>query len=491
MTTPLHSSPHQSDSPPHPLPNWQERYNAHFIITVRVKILDAPGNLANLLEVIGQAGASVGDIRIVDADSTHITRDLQLFVVDKSRLEAVIVAIRSRPEVILTSTIDDVLDIHRGGAIETRSRVPLNTVMDLRMVYTPGVASVCSLLADKPDQAWEYTSKGNRIAIVTNGTAVLGLGNIGALAGLPVMEGKSAILARFVGMSADPILIDSTDSDEIINIVEKISSNYGAIQLEDIAAPDCFDIESKLQERLDIPVFHDDQHGTATVAVAGLINALKQTGRTASQCTAVILGAGAAGSAIARFLVDFGIEDVVVCDSTGAIYEGRPERMNPWKSDLAIHTNPNKVRGSIAEVMRERTLFIGVSKPNIITGDMVRSMEQDPIVFALANPVSEIPVGDAKRAGAAIALDGRGMNNALAYPGIFRGTLDVRAKQITTAMKLAAANALADAAQDGLLPDMLDEGVHEQVAEAVRAAWRMENQDHTFEVPSHRGHAAA
>ncbi len=453
------------------LPNWQERYNAKLIITMRARILDAPGRLARVLETIGGAGASVGDIRIVSADSTHKVRDLQMFLTDQARLDAVLGAVGKLEYVEIVSITDDVLEIHRHGAIETRARVPLDTIMDLRMVYTPGVASVCELIAKDPEKAWEYTGICRRIAIVTNGTAVLGLGDIGALAGLPVMEGKSAILARFVGVSADAMLIDSKDPDEIINIVEKTASNYGAIQLEDIGAPECFTIEEELQKRLDIPVFHDDQHGTATVAIAGLINALRQTGREPGDCRAAILGAGAAGLAMAKFLVEFGVGDVVVCDSTGSIFRGRTARMNDWKTRLAEITNRDNVEGGIGDVMKGRNLFIGVSRPNVVTKDMVASMEKDAIVFALANPVSEIPVADALAAGAAIAVDGRGMNNALAYPGIFRGALDARARCITPKMKLAAAETLAACATDGLLPDMLDGNVHRQVTAAVAAAW--------------------
>ncbi len=457
------------------LPNWQERYQAKFIITVRLRILDQAGALAKVLDTVADAGAMVGDIRIVGADRQHKIRDIQLFLVEEDQLDVTVDAIKALPEAELLLITDEVLEIHRDGAIETEARVPLNTMMDLRMVYTPGVASVCELIAQKPEQAWKYTSKGSRIAIVTNGTSVLGLGDIGPLASLPVMEGKAAILAHFVKVSADPILLDTKDPDEIVDIVSKLASYYGAIQLEDSAAPACFEIEEKLQERLDVPVFHDDQHGTATVVVAGLINALKQTNRSPGECSGIILGAGAAGSAIARFLIDFGIGDVVVCDSVGAIFRGRTERMNPWKQRLAELTNTANQQGSLQEVIKGKNLFIGVSRPKMVSQAMVRSMAADPIVFALANPVSEISVEDALEAGAAVAVDGRGMNNALAYPGIFRGALDARARRITPAMKNAAAQALASAASEQLLPDMLDHSMHARVAAAVAQAWQ-ENQ---------------
>lgn len=454
----------------HPLPNWLERYNSKFIMTFRVKIQDHPGSLAELLETIGRAGGSMGDIRIVDADSTCKIRDIQVFIVDKIHVDAIIEAIGTLPGVELLQVVDDVLEIHRDGAIETRSRVELDTIMKLRMVYTPGVASVCQLIHDDPDKAWDYTHKAHRIAIVTNGTAVLGLGDIGPLAGLPVMEGKAAILAHFVGVSADPILIDSTDPEEIITITSKIASQYGAIQLEDIAAPVCFQVEEKLQAMLDVPVFHDDQHGTATVLLAGLINAMKRTDRDIADINCAMLGAGAAGIAIATLLLELGVNDLVMCDSKGALHKGRTD-LNPWKMQIADRSNKDNLTGDLADVIKGRNLFIGVSRPNMVTQDMIRSMEKNAIVFPLANPVSEISVEDALKAGAAIAVDGRGMNNALAYPGIFRGALDARAKRITTEMKFAAAEALADCAKESLLPDMLDMDMHHRVTKAVREAW--------------------
>jgi malate dehydrogenase (oxaloacetate-decarboxylating) len=451
--------------------NWLERYHAALMMTIRVRMLDKPGTLAHVLEAIAGARSPLGDIKTVGATSRTKTRDIQIYSVDREHLSRALAAIETVPNAEVLHVTDEVLEIHCGGTIETTATVPLDSIQDLRMVYTPGVASVCSIIEADPGSAWTYTAKGNKIAIATNGTAVLGLGDIGALAGLPVMEGKAAILAHYVGVSAEPMLIDEKDPGKIIDIIAACASGYGAIQLEDIAAPACFEIETTLQEMLDVPVFHDDQHGTATVCIAGLINALKQTGRTAATCRAVVLGAGAAGIAIARFLVDFGLEDVVLCDSHGAITPDRSVGMNPWKIKIAEVTNPSRVTGTLAEVMAGRDLFIGVSRPNLVTKAMVASMAKDPIVFALANPVSEISAEDARAAGAAVALDGRGMNNALAYPGIFRGTLDARAKRITHAMKFAAATTLAESADGGgLLPEMTDMAVHQRVAAAVEAA---------------------
>ncbi len=453
-------------------PNWYERYNASHIVTVCVEILDAPGTLATVLAAIAEQSTNIGNIRVVGAVGQYKVREIQLFFVDDEHKDRVLEALRRLPPIRALSVTDEVLEIHRHGTIETKARVRLDTLMDLRMVYTPGVASVCEMIAKTPSTAWDYTALGQKIAIVTNGTAVLGLGNIGPLAALPVMEGKSAILSRFVGISAEPLLIESDNVDEIVNTVVKTSAGYGAIQLEDIAAPACFEIEQELQARLEKPVFHDDQHGTATVCVAGLINAMARLDRDPNTCKAVILGAGAAGSAIAKFLAHFGIKDVVVCDSVGAIYKGREERMNRWKSALAELTNPSGSKGTIKEIIRGRDLFIGVSRPNAVSKEMIQSMSDKPIVFALANPVSEISMDDAMRAGAGIAVDGRAMNNALAYPGIFKGALEARATSITQEMMLAAANALARSApKDTLLPSMLDPKVHQAVAQAVKEAW--------------------
>ncbi len=451
--------------------SWLERYNAALVATIRISIPDRPGQLSRVLEAIGRAQAPLGDLRTVTFTSTTKTRDIQVFCVDRAHLDRVVASISEEGVGEVLRVRDDVLEIHRGGTIETVARVPLDTVTDMRMVYTPGVASVCQTIADDPEEAWAYTHRGNRVAVVTNGTAILGLGDIGPLAGLPVMEGKAAIFAKFVGISADPVLIDSHDPDVISETVERIAQGYGAIQLEDIAAPACFQVEERLEQSLDIPVFHDDQHGTATVVLAGLINALKRTDREPGDCRAVVLGAGAAGLRIAQFLVDFGLQDVVLCDSRGAVYEGRTDGMNPWKERIARMTNREGAQGSFEEVIRGRDLFVGVSRPGLVTGEMISSMADRSIVFALANPISEITVGQAIEAGAAVALDGRGMNNALAYPGLFRGAMDARSGSITMAMKIAAARALAEQAEgENLMPDMLAEGLHERVAQAVFAA---------------------
>jgi malate dehydrogenase (oxaloacetate-decarboxylating) len=297
------------------------------------------------------------------------------------------------------------------------------------------------------------------------------LGNLGPLPSLPVMEGKAAIFAEFVKISAFPILVDSEDVDTIVETVARIAHTFGAIQLEDIAAPACFAVEQKLKDLLNIPVFHDDQHGTATVLLAALIRALEKTQRKPQDCSALILGAGAAGYAIARILCEFGIGDVVVYDSAGPLYRGRTEKMNPYKQQLAELTNKNNQACDLSEGFKDKHIFIGVARPNMVTKEMVASMADDPIVFPLSNPIGEISVEEATQAGAVVAADGRAINNALAYPGLFRGALDARARDITFDMQLAAARKLAELAPpDGLLPDMLDRSVHQAVATAVAAA---------------------
>jgi malate dehydrogenase (oxaloacetate-decarboxylating) len=353
------------------------------------------------------------------------------------------------------------------------SRLRLETVEQLRQVYTPGVARICQIVQEDPAKLYDYTSIGDTIAIVTNGTAVLGLGDIGVRAAMPVMEGKSVILGEMVGVATVPVLVDSHDASEIVETVERIAATFGGILLEDISAPLCFEVEDRLKERLDIPVFHDDQHGTAVITLAALISALKIVGKEAGAVRVAINGAGAAGSAVARFLLGYGVADVVLCDRAGAIYRGRTENMNPAKEAIAEVTNRDDQRGTLADVIRGKDVFIGVSAPGVVTADMVRSMAPAPIVFAMANPVPEIWPEEARAAGAEAAEDGRHINNALGFPGIFRGLLDARARGINEEMKTAASRALAALAPEGeLVPDFMDGAVHRAVADAVAEAAR-------------------
>jgi len=453
--------------------SWQQRYSATAIFTLRCKIMDRPGMFGKLSSAIGLTGAHIGQTNLVGLESEYKIRDITVYLKDKKQLDKLRRIIKTINGVDIISVTDEILQTHKRGSIEVISRAKLKSLTDLRMVYTPGVASVCKEVKNSPNAAWELTGICDRVAIITNGTAVLGLGDIGPVPSLPVMEGKASILAEFVDISGFPILIDTNDVDTFVETVVRIASGFGAIQLEDVAAPACFEIEEKLKAKLAIPVFHDDQHGTATIVLAALINAFDQTNKRSEQCSVLMLGAGAAGIAVSQILLGFGIGDIVVYDSTGPIYRGRTENMNPYKQRLAEITNKNNQKGTLAEGFVGKDIFIGVSRPNMVSKEMVASMAKDPIVLPLANPVGEISKEQALEAGAAIAADGRDINNALAYPGIFRGALDARATEINLAMKLAAAEQLAGLAPaNSLLPDILDREVHRQVAGAVATAWQ-------------------
>ncbi|MBN2210743.1 MAG: NAD-dependent malic enzyme [Sedimentisphaerales bacterium] len=452
--------------------SWQERYHAAEVYTLRCKVLDQPGMLGKLITAIGKTQTHVGNISTSGLDSHNKIRDVQVFCADKQHLTRLLEMVSAIDGIEVLHVNDDVLEMHRRGVIDVKSRVAINNLSDLRMVYTPGVASVCNKIVENPALAWNLTGLCDRVAIVTNGTAVLGLGDIGVSGSLPVMEGKAAIFAEFANISAFPILVDSKKPDEVVETIVRIAAGFGAIQLEDIAAPACFEIEEKLRTKLDIPVFHDDQHGTATVTLATLINALQRTGRKPQNCSAIIAGAGAAGYAIAMILREFGIGDIVVYDSIGPLYAGRTKSMNPYKQKLAKITNPQDIQGYLMEGFKGRDIFIGVARPNMVSKDMIAAMAPRPLVFPLSNPVGEISVDDAYEAGAGVAADGRTINNALAYPGLFRGALDAQARDITLNMQLAAAHTLADLApEDALLPDMLDKTIHQRVAAAVAKAY--------------------
>lgn len=368
------------------------------------------------------------------------------------------------------------------GKIEVTSRVKLETPEDLAVAYTPGVAQPCLKIAEDVDLSYKYTRRGNLVAVVTDGTAVLGLGDIGPEAGMPVMEGKCVLFKEFGGVDAFPLCVRSKDVDEIVNTVALLAGSFGGINLEDIAAPRCFEIERKLKERCDIPIFHDDQHGTAVVTAAALLNALKFTGRKIEEIRVVMSGAGAAGSAIIRLLIQLGLKHVIMCDRRGAIYEGR-EGLNEEKARMAAITNREKRAGSLGEVLEGADVFIGVSAPGTVTEEMVRKMAKDPILFPMANPVPEIMPEAALAVGAAVVGTGRSdfpnqINNVLAFPGIFRGALDVRAKDINDEMKAAAAHAIANLVDetelraDYIIPNPFDRRVAKAVSEAVAKAAR-------------------
>jgi malate dehydrogenase (oxaloacetate-decarboxylating) len=443
------------------------------LFALRCRFADADGAAFQSLSAAAQqVRAAIGPVSKVRSKKERDAHEATVYVTGRDAFERFLGSVEPIQGVQVVAVTDE-LELHRRGALRMVSRIPIKTLGDLRMLYTPGVASACEEIEKDPAQGWDLTGICDRIAIATNGTAVLGLGDIGVLPSLPVMEGKAAILAELVDVSGVPILIETKDVDTFVETVVRIAAGFGAIQLEDVAAPACFEIEEKLKARLDIPVFHDDQHGTATVVLAALINAIKQTGRKAQDCTALVLGAGAAGTAVTKNLLGFGIGDVVVYDSVGPIYRGRPAGMNPYKEQLAQITNRNRYQGALADGFVGKDIFIGVSKPHMVSKEMIRSMAKDPIVFPLSNPIGEIDKEDAIEAGAAIVADGRDINNALAYPGIFRGALDAKAPDITSKMELAAARTLSRLAPAGqLLPRILDRNVHRKVAQAVRAAAR-------------------
>ena len=372
------------------------------------------------------------------------------------------------------------LELHERsrGKIEVRGKVPVKTRDDLSLAYTPGVAEPCIKISQDKDDAYRYTSKWNTVAIVTDGTAVLGLGDIGPEAALPVMEGKAVLFKEFGDVDAFPICLATKDAKEIVRIVKALEPSFGGINLEDISAPRCFEIEQALKKEMGIPVFHDDQHGTAIVVLAGLMNAFKAAGKSMEDSSVVISGAGAAGIATAKMLLDAKAKDVILCDSQGTIYLGRGG-LNPFKGEIAKHINKGRIKGGLEDAMMAADAFVGLSKPGIVTRKMVASMNRSPIVFAMANPIPEIMPSEAKAGGAKVIATGRSdfpnqINNVLAFPGIFRGALDSRAKDINEEMKMAAAKALAGIVDkpspERIIPDVFDPRVAKSIAEAVKKA---------------------
>ncbi|HEY0458913.1 MAG TPA: malic enzyme-like NAD(P)-binding protein [Pyrinomonadaceae bacterium] len=454
--------------------------NASYSLTLRIKIHNRPGKLGEITTAIGRAGGDIEAVDIVSVGKDFLIRDITVNAYSEKHDEEIVKAVNTIDGVEVVNTSDRTFLIHLGGKIETVSKIPLKTRSDLSMAYTPGVARVCEAIAKDPEKAFTLTIKKNTVAVVSDGTAVLGLGDIGPAAAMPVMEGKCQLFKEFGGVDAFPICLDTKDPHEIVETVKRIAVAFGGINLEDISAPRCFEIEDRLKEELDIPVFHDDQHGTAVVVLAALINALKIVGKRMEDVKVVVNGVGAAGVACSKIVMAAGVKNIVGCDQSGAIYEGRAEHMNWVKDWYARNTNPNKEKGSVHDVIKGADVFFGLSVPGVIDTTDLENMAEDPIIFAMANPIPEIMPEDAAGLVAVMAT-GRSdypnqINNVLCFPGIFRGALNCRASRINEAMKLAAANAIAGIIADDelhpdyIIPSVFDRRVGEAVAKEVEEA---------------------
>ena len=454
--------------------------SASYSLTVRLEIVNKPGMLGRVTSAIGKAGGDIGAIDLVVVGKSTITRDITFKASDESHGQQVVDAIRAVQGVKVGNVSDRTFLMHLGGKIEVRGKMSVKTRDDLSMAYTPGVARVCMAIHHDPEKAYALTIKQNAVAVVTDGTAVLGLGDIGPSAAQPVMEGKALIFKEFAGVDAFPVCLATKDPDEIVAIVKAIAPVFGGINLEDISAPRCFDIEQKLQRDLEIPVFHDDQHGTAVVVLAALLNALKIVKKRLSDARIVFTGAGASGIATAKLLMRAGAKHIIACDRAGALYRGRVDNMNPMKEWFAKHTNEKKVRGTAGEALESADVFIGLSGPGVVALKDIKAMNRDPIVFAMANPIPEIMP---EEAGPHVRVMATGrsdypnqINNSCCFPGFFRGMLDVRARRVNDEMKLAAAHALAaivskeELSEEYITPSMFDSRVVPAVAAAVADA---------------------
>jgi malate dehydrogenase (oxaloacetate-decarboxylating) len=450
--------------------------SASYSITVRVHLGADPLGIGRITTAVGQAAGTVVAVDIVESQPDRLVVDLTCNAADAGHAEAITAAVGAVEGARVHTVSDRTFLLHLGGKLEVASKVPLRTRDDLSMAYTPGVARVCQAIAEHPEDARKLTIKRNTVAVVTDGSAVLGLGNIGPAAALPVMEGKAVLFKVFAGVDAWPVCLATQDTDEIVRTVELLAPAYGGVNLEDIAAPRCFEVERRLRDSLDIPVFHDDQHGTAIVVLAALRNALRVVGKTLPEVRLVLSGAGAAGVAIIKILQAEGAREIVACDRAGVLHTGR-EGLDSSKRWVAEHTNPLRRTGSLREAVAGADVFVGVSGPNLLDPEDIATMADQAIVFALANPVPEVDPAGARRHAAVVAT-GRSdepnqINNVLAFPGVFRGALDAQARSITEAMKVAAARAIAGRVHDDelrpdyIVPSVFDRAVAPEVAEAV------------------------
>ncbi|HEV2767792.1 MAG TPA: NAD-dependent malic enzyme [Acidimicrobiales bacterium] len=453
--------------------------NASYSLRIRVRLENVPGTLGRVATAIGDAGGSIVRVDLVEGPGPTVLRDVIVFAGDEAQMAAIGAAVGGVAGVVVESVHDRTFDLHHRGKISVSAKVPLAGRDDLAMAYTPGVARVCRAIADRPAETHCLTMKANTVAVVTDGSAVLGLGNIGPAAALPVMEGKAVLFKQFAGVDAVPVCLDVDGPDELVETVQRLAVAFGGVNLEDIAAPACFEVERRLQDSLDVPVFHDDQHGTAVVVLAALRNSLQLVGKKIEAVRVVVSGMGAAGVAVTKMLVHAGVGEVVGVDRQGALHPGLRE-VSQSKRWVAEHTNAEGRRGSLPEVLVGADVFVGVSAPGLLTADDLRSMAPDPVVFALANPDPEISPEDAGGAAAVIAT-GRSdypnqINNVLCFPGFFRGALDSGATTVTDGMKLAAAAAIAEAVPSDelsptyVVPNVFDHRVAGLVADAVADA---------------------
>lgn len=453
--------------------------SAGFSFTVKVRIQNLPGRFLKIVEEVAKANGSLSDVTLIYGDVNYLLREITINCTGEESAKGLIATIEKIEGVELLEWRDDTFFIHRGGKLEINSRIKIRNIDDLSRAYTPGVARVCTAIEQKPSRVFRYTMKGNTVAVITDGSAVLGLGCIGPEAAMPVMEGKCILFKQFAGIDSFPICLATQDTEEIIKTIKHLSPGLGGINLEDISAPRCFEIEDRLRAELNIPVFHDDQHGTAVVVLAGLLNALKIIKKPLDQVKVVVNGFGAGGVACTRMLLAAGIKNIIPCDRAGAVYRGRGERMNPVKEEVIARTNPNNEKGSVSDVIKGADIFIGVSKPGAITKNDVKNMAKDPIIFALSNPIPEIMPEEVKDIARIIAT-GRSdypnqINNVLCFPGIFRGALDAGATDITDKMKVAAAHAIADSIapeelhERYIIPSVFKGDVASAVANKVKA----------------------
>jgi malate dehydrogenase (oxaloacetate-decarboxylating) len=457
--------------------------SASYSLTIRAAIKNRPGMLGRLTSAIGEAGGDIRAVDLVELVKDIIVRDFTINARDEQHGQAIVAAIRQVEGIRVVSVSDRTFLVHLGGKIEIRNKVPLKTRDDLSMAYTPGVARVCLAIQEDPERAYALTIKQNAVAIVTDGTAVLGLGDIGPRAALPVMEGKSLLFKEFADIDAFPVCLATKDVDEIVQTVKHIAPVYGGINLEDVSAPRCFAIEDRLQHELDIPVFHDDQHGTAVVVLAALLNSLRIVRKELGDISVVVCGVGAAGTATIRILRSVGVRRILGVDEHGILAPGRPEPMDAVKGRVAAETNPEDRRGGLGDAVRGADVFIGLSVPGVLRAGDVRAMAKDPVVFAMANPVPEIMPEEAAPHVRVMAT-GRSdypnqINNVLCFPGFFRGLLDCRATRVSDEMKIAAAQAIASVVsrkelhEEYVIPSVFNKRVAPAVArEVVRAAQR-------------------